>query len=125
MHLYLTLFFFLMIRRPPRSTLFPYTTLFRSCDPAPAGGIGIGAARARARRPRDRILHLSVTDAEKSAPRAEPHGHLWPHGQVLEASERGAGQAGGSPAQGRIEAGIGGRARPLVSRSPRADPAQV
>src|SRR3989454_4682024 len=26
----LLLFFFLMIRRPPRSTLFPYTTLFRS-----------------------------------------------------------------------------------------------
>src|SRR5258707_5883766 len=26
-------FFFLMIRRPPRSTLFPYTTLFRSCTP--------------------------------------------------------------------------------------------
>src|SRR2546426_745797 len=25
-------FFFLMIRRPPRSTLFPYTTLFRSSD---------------------------------------------------------------------------------------------
>src|SRR5258706_16331433 len=25
-------FFFLMIRRPPRSTLFPYTTLFRSND---------------------------------------------------------------------------------------------
>src|SRR2546426_12306089 len=30
------LFFFLMIRRPPRSTLFPYTTLFRSVIP---GGI--------------------------------------------------------------------------------------
>src|SRR5256885_12696323 len=27
-------FFFLMIRRPPRSTLFPYTTLFRSGLPA-------------------------------------------------------------------------------------------
>src|SRR6202044_4015644 len=27
-----SLFFFLMIRRPPRSTLFPYTTLFRSDD---------------------------------------------------------------------------------------------
>src|SRR6201994_5123351 len=27
-------FFFLMIRRPPRSTLFPYTTLFRSQDAA-------------------------------------------------------------------------------------------
>src|SRR3712207_8429563 len=26
-------FFFLMIRRPPRSTLFPYTTLFRSREP--------------------------------------------------------------------------------------------
>src|SRR3712207_6955697 len=26
----LSIFFFLMIRRPPRSTLFPYTTLFRS-----------------------------------------------------------------------------------------------
>src|SRR3712207_8231034 len=25
-----------MIRRPPRSTLFPYTTLFRSANPAPA-----------------------------------------------------------------------------------------
>src|SRR3712207_7630269 len=29
MYIYI-LFFFLMIRRPPRSTLFPYTTLFRS-----------------------------------------------------------------------------------------------
>src|SRR5437588_6318713 len=29
------LFFFLMIRRPPRSTLFPYTTLFRSHFAAP------------------------------------------------------------------------------------------
>src|SRR2546422_6235200 len=28
--LFACLFFFLMIRRPPRSTLFPYTTLFRS-----------------------------------------------------------------------------------------------
>src|SRR6266566_7123963 len=32
------LFFFLMIRRPPRSTLFPYTTLFRSSRaPVPRG----------------------------------------------------------------------------------------
>src|SRR2546425_9892542 len=30
-------FFFLMIRRPPRSTLFPYTTLFRSCRAATRG----------------------------------------------------------------------------------------
>src|SRR3712207_8235640 len=30
---YVMFFFFLMIRRPPRSTLFPYTTLFRSKVP--------------------------------------------------------------------------------------------
>src|SRR5215213_7238937 len=34
----LSFFFFLMIRRPPRSTLFPYTTLFRSWR-APAARI--------------------------------------------------------------------------------------
>src|SRR2546422_3133435 len=28
-----------MIRRPPRSTLFPYTTLFRSVDPELGGGV--------------------------------------------------------------------------------------
>src|SRR2546429_3106615 len=32
LNLGLLLFFFLMIRRPPRSTLFPYTTLFRSAS---------------------------------------------------------------------------------------------
>src|SRR5690349_24237917 len=46
-----------MIRRPPRSTLFPYTTLFRSGDPGrrpradlslgPAGALPRGAAGAR------------------------------------------------------------------------------
>src|SRR5256885_13185226 len=34
-----SLFFFLMIRRPPRSTLFPYTTLFRSRLPPRRGGL--------------------------------------------------------------------------------------
>src|SRR2546430_16291277 len=38
-----------MIRRPPRSTLFPYTTLFRSPVPGIRGGIS-RAARAPARR---------------------------------------------------------------------------
>src|SRR5215203_6602882 len=42
-------FFFLIIRRPPRSTLFPYTTLFRSGRPA--GGRGVVAARHAARPP--------------------------------------------------------------------------
>src|SRR2546429_7867574 len=37
---YCRFFFFLMIRRPPRSTLFPYTTLFRSQAAGSAGRIG-------------------------------------------------------------------------------------
>src|SRR3712207_8904466 len=54
-------FFFLMIRRPPRSTLFPYTTLFRSLGwssiqvrpwhvlLAQAGGVMLGLSFALAR----------------------------------------------------------------------------
>src|SRR3712207_8844881 len=41
----LVYFFFLMIRRPPRSTLFPYTTLFRSyIGKAPAAIVDLKAA---------------------------------------------------------------------------------
>src|SRR3546814_1303843 len=66
-------FFFLMIRRPPRSTrtdtLFPYTTLFRSCwvcvdaiesahakisGPSQSGGIGDARCMQRAERIRQR-----------------------------------------------------------------------
>src|SRR6266403_5460820 len=36
-------FFFLMIRRPPRSTLFPYTTLFRSIGAVPVAHGHLGA----------------------------------------------------------------------------------
>src|SRR5215216_7064228 len=49
-------FFFLMIRRPPRSTLFPYTTLFRSRR---RGAAGRAPAPTAARR--------------RSAPRSEEH----------------------------------------------------
>src|SRR6266513_3499512 len=35
------LFFFLMIRRPPRSTLFPYTTLFRSAAAQPVTALHV------------------------------------------------------------------------------------
>src|SRR6266511_4898635 len=49
--LFLFLFFFLMIRRPPRSTLFPYTTLFRSPRRSPGGWCSDTPGR-RARRDR-------------------------------------------------------------------------
>src|SRR5206468_12545308 len=42
-------FFFLMIPRPPSSTLFPYTTLFRSPDPHCRGGGGHGPRRETGR----------------------------------------------------------------------------
>src|SRR5438270_6381784 len=39
-HRHVSSFFFLMIRRPPRSTLFPYTTLFRSLQVTRLSGQG-------------------------------------------------------------------------------------
>src|SRR3712207_8763168 len=39
-----------MIRRPPRSTLFPYTTLFRSPEQGQIGPSGVGGVRALANR---------------------------------------------------------------------------
>src|SRR5438876_1815723 len=45
--------FFLMIRRPPRSTLFPYTTLFRSPNaPGPKGRTCTSGRCSSASRPR-------------------------------------------------------------------------
>src|SRR5438874_11375323 len=52
-----SLFFFLMIRRPPRSTLFPYTTLFRSLD-----------RHALARGCRKAQSHLFVENERESRP---------------------------------------------------------
>src|SRR3712207_7625112 len=52
-------FFFLMIRRPPRSTLFPYTTLFRS------GVLVVGGDRLKAGAPEtlpQRAADLAVAD---------------------------------------------------------------
>src|SRR5438874_9269840 len=49
---FLLLFFFLMIRRPPRSTLFPYTTLFRSRTARVLIAIPFASFRGR-RRPRN------------------------------------------------------------------------
>src|SRR3712207_8825332 len=69
-----------MIRRPPRSTLFPYTTLFRSLHPDPAGAVvrhGLHAALALGEELGDgaevllgdvdghalhRLVHLAVDD---------------------------------------------------------------
>src|SRR3712207_6893142 len=64
---YAHIFFFLMIRRPPRSTLFPYTTLFRSTDDA-LGEIKAGRPVAmifpdRDRPPEDRMGTLFIPNS--------------------------------------------------------------
>src|SRR2546430_11137596 len=46
-----------MIRRPPRSTLFPYTTLFRSWPLAPVAGLRRAAARAGQPAPARHLAH--------------------------------------------------------------------
>src|SRR5256885_3595829 len=66
-----------MIRRPPRSTLFPYTTLFRSRDAAhPAGFVALGRnARdppASARTPTLRRVHENLGELESERKRAGP-----------------------------------------------------
>src|SRR3712207_7343375 len=73
-------FFFLMIRRPPRSTLFPYTTLFRSHLWHPAGGCarirGAHATAHRADRPRPRSGRRTAPrrlSPWADAPRSEEH----------------------------------------------------
>src|SRR5256885_2593941 len=55
-----------MIRRPPRSTLFPYTTLFRSLE-------AIGDQRERVGRP-ERLAHRRIMRAEMHRrPQRQPH----------------------------------------------------
>src|SRR5256885_13023524 len=68
-------FFFLMIRRPPRSTLFPYTTLFRSrssgavsCDRARRGRAS-RAACSRAAAVRRRSLLRRPYDLDRKSTR--------------------------------------------------------
>ena len=62
---------------------------------------------------------------KKAPPAPTPHRHLRQDGQVLEAAERGAGAAGGRPAEGGTEAGAGGGAAASVRRRSRVDPAEV
>src|SRR2546422_7630111 len=71
------MFFFLMIRRPPRSTLFPYTTLFRSFSSQASHPMEACAA-AMGDRPRWFQLYWNAVDAVmesfvRRAVRSEEH----------------------------------------------------
>src|SRR2546422_6807046 len=72
-------FFFLMIRRPPRSTLFPYTTLFRSCGQSSAGARRTGRTRSRSprvRRGRSRPRISSTCRSEEHTSELQSRLHL-------------------------------------------------
>src|SRR5476649_2971627 len=55
---YFLFFFFLMIRRPPRSTLFPYTTLFRSTSARNWSGVPCSSMRSPATRSEEHTSEL-------------------------------------------------------------------
>src|SRR2546425_8809088 len=61
-----------MIRRPPRSTLFPYTTLFRSLLLQPGHGRELGAERAQLLPGSERVRELLIEPLEYLA-RSEEH----------------------------------------------------
>src|SRR3712207_3936336 len=73
-------FFFLMIRRPPRSTLFPYTTLFRSSGGQPSNAC---AGRRRTAVP----LDLAPGGVYRAAPVARCAGGLLHHRFTLTSGE--------------------------------------
>src|SRR5256885_8859003 len=67
-----------MIRRPPRSTLFPYTTLFRSCPPADAVGTSFGTYEESPNwpfrsSPQQYALASLVSAHANRVPRSEEH----------------------------------------------------
>src|SRR5690242_21878951 len=70
MYRFLSFFFFLMIRRPPRSTLFPYTTLFRSCQLRNVVGQVVGEEAPDVRERGAPLLHRGH---EHPALRSEEH----------------------------------------------------
>src|SRR2546422_6987830 len=61
-----------MIRRPPRSTLFPYTTLFRS-----PGGVERAVLKALAKVPADRYPDAAGVARAPATPGVGPSSHLW------------------------------------------------
>src|SRR2546429_2510109 len=71
-HLFL-FFFFLMIRRPPRSTLFPYTTLFRSDE---SGGSSTSAGSPVRYRMKKTMKETPSRTDRKSTRLNSSHGYI-------------------------------------------------
>src|SRR3989442_11836421 len=67
------IFFFLMIRRPPRSTLFPYTTLFRSGSDFPPAVSARTPRQFRSRETRAADSGLGLVPDASRGTRSEEH----------------------------------------------------
>src|SRR2546429_3526599 len=74
----MTLFFFLMIRRPPRSTLFPYTTLFRSVSSTDTGPalMALGARVRLVSRSGEREVALADLRSEEHTSELQSRLHI-------------------------------------------------
>src|SRR5260370_17829707 len=100
------LFFFLMIRRPPRSTLFPYTTLFRSI----AGSRG---PHGKPRCPSRRVPRCAASSTRSEEHTSELQSHLNLVCRLL-LEKKNEGRSRGRSGLGRLSCGC---------RSARAPPA--
>src|SRR6266536_1775559 len=104
-HSFTLFFFFLMIRRPPRSTLFPYTTLFRSHRPAARDS----GPRPVSRRPLERVRVRRP---------------LSPCGRAHAVGGAAAARGGAPPPRGLLPSGTGVTLAPLTAAGSRpAEPA--
>src|ERR1039457_7709207 len=81
-------FFFLMIRRPPRSTLFPYTTLFRSNGTTPEHPPATASLRLDSPPDRKRPKKVAMTFREVHVFEIREVLRLWLRGEGLRSIER-------------------------------------
>src|SRR3712207_6659620 len=138
----IAVFFFLMIRRPPRSTLFPYTTLFRSARRRTTGAAASSAWRsdrrgrrraARPRRPRGRGGWSARSTRGSSGEWGErqavggdldqrPVGDVGPPRVVVPRLAGQGGPVGGDQRRQRVAPGGGQQAGAVGRESPLLDP---
>src|SRR2546425_8074910 len=112
----LSIFFFLMIRRPPRSTLFPYTTLFRSPqavdhDRPAVGGFEL-ALRLRLAVAASKVERVDMAVAE--VPHEQVAAHVPEIGRRERQPPRRVEPSAGSHATGQVAARVEGVHEPMT-----------
>src|SRR2546425_12250860 len=107
-----------MIRRPPRSTLFPYTTLFRSLSAGPRHLAWLHQRQDRPRGRMDRPGELPISVRRRGRPPvAVQYPFLYTGGERLQVRPRPVARR----AAEQVSSGQGGAARRRAAALPRAD----